>query len=303
MTIHSRPFGGDNDARLLVDVVTAAAADRRCNYWHVGDVWWGLYQNTVFEPRDNIRLWLDDDKPVGFAWFYPHGGGVSTLVRPGYANADALTDEMLAWAERRRRALPPGDDGARRLTATAFAHDARRVALLEKRGYARSGTPMYYFHRSLSAPVPDAAPSVGTTVRHVGGDEEWAERVALHREVWSPSRVTLEAYQRLRATPGYTPELDLIAVAPDGVFASYCICWLDPVNRTGEFEPVGTRPAYQRQGLGKAVIAEGLRRLAARGATDATVLTPQSNERAVALYESMGFRVAGNEYDYVQELS
>ena len=138
--------------------------------------------------------------------------------------------------------------------------------------------------------------------RHVGTEEEWAERVDLHREVWSPSRVTLEAYRRLRATPGYTPELDLVAVAPDGAFASYCICWLDPINRAGEFEPVGTRPAYQRQGFGRAVITEGLRRLKAHGTTDASVLTPQSNERAVALYESVGFRVAGHEYDYVTEL-
>ncbi len=38
MTIHSRPFGGDDDAHLLADVVTAVATDRRCNYWHVGCV-------------------------------------------------------------------------------------------------------------------------------------------------------------------------------------------------------------------------------------------------------------------------
>lgn len=38
MTVHSRPFGGDDDARLLADVVTAASTDRRCNDWHVGCV-------------------------------------------------------------------------------------------------------------------------------------------------------------------------------------------------------------------------------------------------------------------------
>jgi len=120
--------------------------------------------------------------PVGFAWFYPRGG-ISTLVRPDYTDADGLHEEILCWAEERRRALPPRDDGMRGLTATAFAHDARRVALLEKRGYTRSGTPMYHFHRSLSESAPDAAPPVGTMVRHVGGEVEWAERVALHREV------------------------------------------------------------------------------------------------------------------------
>jgi len=47
LPVYSRPFAGDSDASLLVDVVTAASAvATRCSYWHVGDVWWGLYQDT-----------------------------------------------------------------------------------------------------------------------------------------------------------------------------------------------------------------------------------------------------------------
>jgi mycothiol synthase len=161
---------------------------------------------------------------------------------------------------------------------------------------------MYHFHRSLSEPIPAATPPPGVTVRHVGAEDEWAERVATHREVWHPSKVTLEAYRRLRASPGYIPALDLVAATPDGTFASYCICWLDPVNRTGEFEPVGTRPAFRRQGLGGAVIGEGLRRLKAHGASEAIVYTPHSNAAAVALYESAGFRIVGREYDYARRV-
>jgi len=65
----------------------------------------------------------------------------------------------------------------------------------------------------------------------------------------------------MRGIPGYTPELDLVAVSADGTFASYCICWLDPVSKIGEFEPVGTRAAYRGKGLGKALMLAGLRRL------------------------------------------
>ena len=303
MAVHARPFGGDDDAHVLTSIVASAAATSpRCADWHVGDVWWGLYQNAVFEPRDNIRLWIDDGTPVGFAWFYPRHGAVSMLVIPGYDGAEALYEEMLAWAERRRRALPPGDDGTRTLTTTAFEHDARRVGLLERHGYERAGTPMYHFHRSLSEPIPAPALPRGAIVRHVGEEDEWAERVEIHREVWQPSRVTLDAYRRLRSRPGYTPELDLVAVTAGGAFASYCICWLDPVNGTGEFEPVGTRPAFRRHGFGRAVIAEGLRRLKERGATDAIVYTPHDNRNAVALYQSVGFRIVGAEYDYVKAL-
>ena len=76
---------------------------------------------------------------------------------------------------------------------------------------------------------------------------EWEERVEVHREVWHPSRVTLEAYRRLRAA-GYNPRLDLVAVAPDGRFGSYCICWFGPQSRTGLFESLGTRQAHKGKG-------------------------------------------------------
>jgi len=114
--------------------------------------------------------------------------------------------------------------------------------------------------------------------------------------------VTLEAYQRMRRVHGYTPELDLVVVAPDGTFASYCICWLDPVNKSGEFEPVGTRPVFRRRGLSRSVIHEGLRRLKAHGAQTAIVYTYGANQASTKLYESAGFRAIHKDYDYRKRL-
>src|SRR5437867_3045585 len=126
MAMHSRAFRGDDDARLLVEVVVAATArDPECSYWHVGDVWWGLYQNTIFDPRESIRLWLNEGRPAGFAWLSPPDG-ISLALHPAVADADGLEEEMLSWAEERRRALPPASDGRLALVATAFEHDARR---------------------------------------------------------------------------------------------------------------------------------------------------------------------------------
>jgi len=55
----------------------------------------------------------------------------------------------------------------------------------------------------------------------------------------------------------------------------------------GAFEPVGTAPEYQRLGLGKAVIHEGLRRLGQLGADMAFV--GSGSEEASAFYTSIGF--------------
>jgi ribosomal protein S18 acetylase RimI-like enzyme len=97
--------------------------------------------------------------------------------------------------------------------------------------------------------------------------------------------------------------LDLVAVAPDGAFASYCICWLDPANRTGEFEPVGTRPAFRGKGIGKLLMLEGLRRLKALGARTAIVYSVGDNTASIRLYESVGFRTITRNRYYSKRLS
>jgi mycothiol synthase len=153
--------------------------------------------------------------------------------------------------------------------------------------------------RDLDQPIPRTALPEGWFVSHVKAENEFEQRVALHREVWHPSKVTLESYRRLRTIAGYTPELDLVAISPEGTFASYCICWLDPVSKIGEFEPVGTRSAFRGKGLGKAVMLEGLRRLKASGMQTAIVYSLGSNQASRKLYESVGFEVYNMLYGYV----
>jgi mycothiol synthase len=69
----------------------------------------------------------------------------------------------------------------------------------------------------------------------------------------------------------YRRDLDLVAIAPEGAIASFCTIWFDDVTRSACFKQVATVPAYQRRGLGKAVMTEGLRHLQRMGATLALV--------------------------------
>lgn len=63
------------------------------------------------------------------------------------------------------------------------------------------------------------------------------------------------------------------------------------MNGVGLFEPVATHPDFQRRGLGKAVMAEGFRRMKAAGMRRATLGFDPDNVAARALYTSLGFRV------------
>jgi ribosomal protein S18 acetylase RimI-like enzyme len=95
---------------------------------------------------------------------------------------------------------------------------------------------------------------------------------------------------RFMRSPVYRPKLDIVAAAPDGRIAAFCIAWLDTTNRVGLFEPVGVHPDFQRRGLGKAVVLEGLRRMQTNGMDQATVCSLWHSPAAQALYESAGFR-------------
>lgn len=294
--LRSRPYAGDGDAILVAAIAARAASNSpQCAYWHPGDIWWSIYQNSVQDPTTMIRMWEDSQGAVAFALMF-RDGTLGWDIIPEYGAKQELAADIMHWGDQHVSTLAGGSHAAPSLKVSAFDHDVERVSMLTKMGFQRGNDPLLHFAQALDPPLPSVTAPPGFTIRNVAEEHEWEERVEIHRDVWHPSRVTLDAYRRLRTVPGYSPDLDLIAVDSSGRIGAYCIVWWDEALRTGEFEPVGTRAEYRRLGVGRAVIMEGLRRLQARGARHALVYTPRSNAPAPRFYESCGFRVVGEEY-------
>ena len=190
------------------------------------------------------------------------------------------------------------------MVAGARQDDAGRIAFLEQHGFRYSGEfAEVNLLRRLDEPIPSAPPPRGWQVRAVAEEGELSNRAAAQREVWYPwtvGKVGDDDYATLGRMPGYHRELDVVAVAPDGVIAAYANGWLDPVNRIGDFGPVGTRPAYRRRGLARAVLLDGLHRMRSAGMDRVCVSTGMANGPALRLYESVGFRVVNRYLDYVR---
>ncbi|UCG26158.1 MAG: GNAT family N-acetyltransferase, partial [Chloroflexota bacterium] len=91
-----------------------------------------------------------------------------------------------------------------------------------------------------------------------------------------------------RQAPSFQPDLDLVAIAPDGAFAAYVGIPYDRANQLGIFEPVCTHPDHRRKGLARALMQEGLLRLQALGAHYAMVDTGDMIS-ANRLYDAIGF--------------
>jgi GNAT superfamily N-acetyltransferase len=143
----------------------------------------------------------------------------------------------------------------------------------------------------------------GFSVRSVRGEADLPGRVAVHRAVWAPSRVTEASYRAVMAAWPYRADLDWVVVAPDGTMAASCLIWLDEQNGVGELEPVGTDPGYRRQGLGRAVCLAALHALRRAGATQAVVYPVVGHPRSPAagtLYDSLGFTPYGRTLTYTR---
>jgi ribosomal protein S18 acetylase RimI-like enzyme len=83
--------------------------------------------------------------------------------------------------------------------------------------------------------------------------------------------------------------LDVAIASDDGRIVAYAMAWVDEGSRSGQLEPVGTRPHFWRRGLGHVANREALRRMRQRGAEIAGVNKWANNAANIAFYESCGF--------------
>jgi ribosomal protein S18 acetylase RimI-like enzyme len=238
--------------------------------WHAGDIAWGLRQHTGREHEWRIRLWEDDGAVVAWSWLKGATGNLEFDVLAGRAE---LLDEIL--------------DEPDATTAFAFEDDAETRAALARHGFVDPGEPMHFNVRDLLEP-PEPPPLPDGFRYRTAGPGDLAERVAVHRDVWAPSRVTEESFANVMAEWPYRASLDCVVEAPDGRFAAYCLVWLEDENAVGELEPVGVREEFRRRGLGAAVCTFALRRLFEEGGRQAVVYC--ITEPACELYVSLGFR-------------
>jgi ribosomal protein S18 acetylase RimI-like enzyme len=246
--------------------------------WHLGDITWGLRQHEGREDEWTIRIWRDGDRTVAWSWLKGDRGLLEFDLRRDRLD---LLDAILAEpAARSTGAFEDDEETREALLRNGFAEN-------DTAGLTRQGSVMHFLARDLpEAPEPPPLPD-GFQYRTVEPDD-LAERVAIHRDVWSPSRVTETSYATVQASWPYRASLDCAVAAPDGRFAAYCLVWPDDENRVGELEPVGVRDEFRRRGLGAAVCTFALRRLHEEGGRQAVVYCV--SDAACALYESIGFR-------------
>lgn len=305
-SLTSRPFAGELDLPpMQAMLMEARSRTDDWRYAHVGEMMWSFFMVAChLNPQEHIRLWHADGKLVGYA-ILGEDPSFDWQILPEYEWC-GIEAEALAWAETRLADLRQRDAHrwGGQLVSGARQDHAERIAFLEQHGFRPGGQfSEVNMLRSLSGPIPEGVVPPGCQVRAVAEVGEVSSRAASQREVWHPwtvGNIGDDDYAHLMRTPGYQRELDVVAVVPEGVIAAYVNGWLDPVNRIGDFGPVGALPTYRRRGLTRAVLLECLRRMQARGMDRVSVSTGVTNTPALRLYESVGFTIVNQYLEYVR---
>lgn len=137
-----------------------------------------------------------------------------------------------------------------------------------------------------SCPFPVNLPD-GFKARHLKGDEDVTNRVAVQRAAFPHSRVTEESYWNVMNAYPYDSSLDWIIESSSGELVAFCLIWFDEVNKVGLLEPVGTAPGYRGMRLGSSVCKLALNALYDKGANTAIVVC--TSPKTHAFYKSIGF--------------
>ncbi len=269
--------------------------------WHVVRLDYCRYHTLMncahLRLEDVVTIWEVDGQMIGF--ILPDGGkGEAHLSIHPEMRTEQLEREMIDVAEACLAETTPA--GTHKLRVWATGGDELRQNILVQRGYVKDDWIEHNWRRRLDqGEVVVSPPAPGFTVRSLGDGVELLERcyasgLGFHQgdiQIAVDNRKDATWYRNIQTAPLYRRDLDLVAVTPDGAIAAFTTIWFDDVTRSAVFEPVATVPDYQRRGLGKAVMTEGLRRLQRRGCLWA--LVAGSSPWANALYSS----VIGPDYE------
>lgn len=299
--IRIRAFDGDDAFRRVRDLLIETHPLTPTGFnWEVRR--WDGWRYYTSDPNRNpdrerqVCLWETTGGALVGA-VHPEGRGDAHLqLHPA---CRFIEPDMLDWAEG-HLAESTADGRHRALTVFVFDYDAPRRRLLERRGYERTGSGGYTYRMRLAGRIfEEPQLAEGYTLRTTRPDREDGARIAelLNAAFGRDFHVAAEFQTFAGHASSYHQELDLVAVAPDGTFASYVGTPYEPVNRLGIFEPVCTHPDHLRRGLARALMQESLRRLQALGATDVHVGTGEA-EAANRTYEAIGFTEAYHGEDW-----
>jgi mycothiol synthase len=302
-----RPFKGDCDLQAIVDLFDACEqVDKIDLSISVAQLKIEL-EDPLTNGQEDLMMWENADRQlIGFGQMWIEepaednsaDGRLWFIVHP-IARGGDIESQIIAWAEERLQTVGRERQAQPKLYSWSRSDRVNRTAILKDYGFIEDRY-FFYLSRSLSEVSPAPALPAGFILRTVQGEQDVQAWVNLHNQCfvnqWNYHPLTLESRTYEIQNPNYLPELDLVAVTPEGKFAAICYCSIAPEHNAflgrqeGWIALLCTSPEFQRQGLGRSMLWQGLQQLKAINMDIAKIGVDSENAfDAKKLYTSVGF--------------
>jgi predicted N-acetyltransferase YhbS len=282
-----RPYVHERDDAAITRLLLEAYRPRDVFDPWLQPRWEYMNHHPLIRGLDRSRFGVaeaDDGHVIGIV-HNEHTPEVAYLQRrPGH---DQVVEPLLDWAEAHLGGWSE-TFGREVLSLHVPTFDRTLVAALVRRGYTR-----HLAHAEPNAcltaidRLPPVAAPPGTVLRSLAEVDDLAQ---VHRVLWrgfghdgAPPPEGVEERRFMHSAPNFRPELTVVTVAPDGTYTAFCGVWVVAEHRLAYVEPVATDPDHRRQGHGRAVVLEALRRAGRVGAELAWVGSDQP------FYLALGF--------------
>jgi len=251
--------------------------------------------------RDSIRTWRKGHHLAAFA-YVDDFANLWFEIAPGLANRK-MESEIVGWAGQiqTQRNVESGENGT--LDATCEAKNKTRISILEQNGFVKQSVRSLQYERVLTSSFEQFPFPARYTWRSVNPSDRIEDLVNLHRQSFSTDHMTVEYRQAMMHAPQYVMDLDLLAIAPDGSLAGFCVCSVDETDSSvGHADPIGVHPLHQHKGLAKALVSTGINLLFQRGVNRVQTGTSSENLTMQALANSLGFQLTSEKIWFSLEL-
>ena len=305
MSLRARPCSGPADLPGIFELLLAGESHGYADTELRSIELRVLFNNPAFDVG-RLTLLLEDGEalPAAFALLW-QGRFLAMLVRPDQRGE--LEERIIEWAAERARASdwPAGVQPS--LTALCRDDDALSREIYERLGFSLRDLELR-MARDLHEPIPEPVFPEGFTLRSLDPATELKDWLRLYSTEIGDRPAILERWRRTRDDQDYDRSLDLVAVDPSGKLAAMCYCSIPSFEtgrstvKEGRTEPIAVAAPYQRRGLGRAMVLNGLHLLKARGMDQALLTTDSDNLPAHRLYESLGYRVTYNACWYAKRI-
>ncbi|MBD3236161.1 MAG: GNAT family N-acetyltransferase [Candidatus Eisenbacteria bacterium] len=259
-------------------------SDRFAGLYEAADAQWWWRQDDASDPRRQ-QFWRTGRTTVAALLLYDEGGTWTC----DFVHLPSLPAPMMETL--RSDILRTLSEIPEPATLTVREDDAALRTALVRHGWRQTGL-------STVQTVLEAAPKAAAVLPEGFQFETRAAASGRPHPMTRQNRNPADVEERFAACSLYRPDLDYAVVHLSGAAVAYALFWADPITHVGLIEPLRTEEAYQRRGIGSALVQEGVRRLRQAKAETIKVSYREDNPAARGLYHKCGFRDRFHKLEY-----